>query len=90
LLAILLARQAAGRVATVLFIAGSIVTVLATVFLAFMPDLTALLVPGPLLVVLALVAGVHWDIGLHQMRDIPLGDEPEKLGDKFSQQRNLL
>jgi hypothetical protein len=90
LLAILLARQAAGRVATVLFIAGSSVTVLATVLLAFMPDWTALLVPGPLLVVLALVAGVHWAIGPHQKRDIPLGDEPEKLGDKFSQQRNHL
>jgi hypothetical protein len=90
LLAILLARQAAGRVATVLFIAGSSVMVLATVLLAFLPDLTALLVPGPLLVALALVAGVHWDFGPQQKRDIPPGQEPEKVGDKFSQQRNLL
>jgi len=63
LLAILLARQSAGRLVAFLLLAGSGVTVLGIVLLAFCPEATAILAPGPALVVLALVAGVHWGAG---------------------------
>jgi hypothetical protein len=60
LLAILLARQPAGRPAARLLVAGTCVTMLAIGLLAFLPQATALLAPGPALVAAALVAGVRW------------------------------
>jgi hypothetical protein len=60
LLAILLARQGAGPLAAGLFVVGNCVAVVAIVLLAFLPLPTAVLAPGPGLIVLALLVGIRW------------------------------
>jgi hypothetical protein len=67
LLAILLARQSAGPLATILLLVGSGVMMLAIIALAFVPDATLILAPGPALVALALVVGVRWST-IHSTR----------------------
>jgi hypothetical protein len=80
ILAILLGRQSAGRLAGTLFVAGSCVTVVGIGLLIFMELPTAVLAPGPALVVLALLVGIHWNRpGGEQARDGFAGKEPNKV-----------
>jgi hypothetical protein len=60
LLAILLARQRAGRLAVSLFVAGNCVTLLSIFLLALQSLPPVFLAPGPGLIVLALLAGIRW------------------------------
>jgi hypothetical protein len=83
LLAILLARQMAGRAATVLLLAGAGVTLLDITLLMFWPGVPGILAPGPALVTLSLAAGFRWRAPSHFARDTLSQTEPNK-------ERNLL
>jgi hypothetical protein len=79
LLAILLARQGAGRLAAGLFLTGNGVSLLAIVLLALRELPTAILAPGPALIALALLLGVRWGVPSGKnARDISPATEPEK------------
>jgi hypothetical protein len=79
LLAILLARHGAGRLAVSLFLAGSCGTVLGIGLLAFPGPPTAVSAPGPALAVLALLVGICGSRSPgNTARDVFAGKEPEK------------
>lgn len=88
LLAILLARQSAGRLATVLLLAGTVVTEVGIVLLPFWPDATAILAPGPALVALSLLDGVRWSAFPVESRDTFSGTVPEKVEAPLFRQRS--
>jgi hypothetical protein len=85
LLAILLARQGCGRLATGLFLAGNGATVAAIVLLAFLHPPTAILGVGPGLIVLALLAGIHWGVPRKKARDNLLEKVPAREGNRTPQ-----
>jgi hypothetical protein len=79
LLAILLARQRVGGLAASLFLGGTWVTVLAIVLLSVLELPTAILAPGPGLLVLALLVGIGGGLPPgKKARDVFPGEGPEK------------
>ena len=89
LLAILLARQSAGRTAAVMLLAGTGVTLLGIMLLMFWPEAPGMLAPGPALVALSLAAGVRWDGRFRPARDTMSPTEPNKEGNLLLQQRDI-
>lgn len=79
LLAILLARQGAGRMAARLLVAGTWVTILSLVLIAFRGPPTAILALGPAIVVLAMLVGIRWSVPPEKnARDIYSASVPGK------------